>query len=199
MRITLVLENLPNYNKKLYDIDVPSVCNLKKNTKGKPMLDVFHKVVTYLINLGIPIKNIIGFSDNNFQYHVDDIKGYKNVVNKGLILEMPAAIKADKAILAHCLKHEEAVIISQDLMREYYKYLPSKNWIVKRRICVVIVYDDIYLIPMIDSMKIIENEITSKSTTLPIEEKNDEKYTRTTLDVLIDIEKSEKKAKLNYY
>ena len=163
------------------------------------MLDVFHKVVTYLINLGVPKKNIIGFSDNNFQYHVDDIKGYRNVIRKGLVLEMPAAIKADKAILAHCLQHEEAVLVSQDLMREYYKYLPSKEWIVKRRICVVIVYNDIYLIPMLDSMNVIEKEKTSKSKTLPGEEENDEKYTRTTLDVLIDIEKSEKKAKLNFY
>ena len=163
------------------------------------MLDVFHKVVTYLINSGVPPKNIIGFSDNNFQYYIDDIKGYKNVVRKGLVLEMPAAIKADKAILAHCLKHEEAVIISQDLMREYYQYFPSKEWIVKRRICVVIIRNDLYLIPMIDSIKILEDKSTSKSISLSIEEENDEKDARTTLDVLLDIEKSEKKAKLNFY
>lgn len=163
------------------------------------MLDVFHKVVTYLTNSGVPIKNIIGFSDNSFQYHVDDIKGYKSIIRKGLVLEMPAAIKADKAILAHCLKHEEAIIISQDLMREYYQYLPSKEWIVKRRICVVIVNNDLYLIPMIDSMMYLEKKSILKSTSLPIEEENVEKYTRTTLDVLLDIEKSEKKAKLNLY
>ena len=101
---------------------------------------------------------------------------------------MPAGIKSDKALIAYCLNHLDAVIISQDLFREYYKYMPNHKWIVERRICVVTFNDDFYLIPMVDS--IAEDTIPKKV------EKHNNKYSkrtkiiseRTTMEVLRDIE-----------
>lgn len=197
--MTISLELIPNYLDKKYTIDVSSICNIKKDSSGKAILEVFDNTLHYLQALGVKSSEILSFSDASFKYHVNNIEKYKEYVNCGKIIEMPAGIKADKAIIAYCLNHADAVIISQDLFREYYKFMPNHTWIVERRICVVIVNNDIYLIPMIDSMKILEKKSISKSISLPIDEENEEKYTRTTLDVLLSIEKSEKEAKLNFY
>ena len=197
--MTISLELIPNYLDKKYTIDVSSICNIKKDCSGRAILEVFDNTLYYLQALGVKISDIISFSDASFKYHVNNIEKYKEYVKCEKIIEMPAGIKADKAIVSYCLNHSDAVIISQDLFREYYKYMPNQKWIVERRICVVLVNNDLYLIPMIDSINKLKKKSTSKSNSLPIEEEKDEDYARTTLDVLLDIEKSEKKAKLNFY
>ena len=186
---------MPEFKEKIYNIDVANVCNLRRNSNGKPMIKIFDSIVKYLKNHGIPQNRIIGFSDCNFQYHVDNIVRYSNLIRSGEIIEMPAGIKADKAILAYCLKHEKGVILSQDLFREYYKYLPSNKWILEKRICVVMVKNELFLIPMVDKFNErskLEKEI-SKGINCKIPEfmKEEEQIKdRTTLDVLTDIQKS---------
>lgn len=197
---------MPEFKKKIYGIDVPSVCNLKRNSNGKPMIKIFDRTVENLNNLGIPQTRIIGFSDCNFQYYVDNIKHYKNLIRSGLIIEMPAGIKADKAIIAYCLKHEDAVYISQDLFREYYKYLPYNEWILERRICLVLVNDELFLIPMADEVNkkpIKEKEYpkgyTLKSLEFKKKKKPNKDTYRTTIDVLQNIEETQKDSKWDLF
>jgi len=177
---------------------------LKRNSSRKPTIEIFDKVVQYLENLGVPRENIIGFSDLSFQYYVDNLKQYKRHIRDEVIIEMPAGIKADKAILAHCLKHENAVFISQDLMREYYIYLPYRSWIVKRRICVVLVGSEIHLIPMLDE-KISQKSFKKrgeKNQRIKLKEDNlgnVKKISLSTLDILKIIEDSNKESEFELY
>ena len=182
------MEYLPNYRNKEYAVDVASICNLKRNAYGKPMLIVFKMVVKYLSERGVKTESIIGFSDSNFKYYVDDKEGYNLYLKHNTIIEMPAAIKADKAIIAYCLKHDNAVFISQDLMREYYVYLPYDKWIVERRICALVIGDEIYLIPMLE--KVPED---------PAQEPDVAAGERGTLDVLKEIESSNKDSKWDLF
>ena len=153
------------------------------------MLKVFEMAGEYLIERGVKEESIIGFSDSNFKYYVDDKENYKLYLKQKTIIEMPAAIKADKAIIAYCLKHDDAVFISQDLMREYYIYLPYDEWIVERRICALVIGDEIYLIPMLE--KIPEDAAQAPAAATAGE--------RGTLDVLKDIERSNKDSKWDLF
>ena len=197
---------MPEFKKKIYSIDVANVCNLKRNSNGKPMIEIFDRIVKNLRNHGIPQNRIIGFSDCSFQYHVDKIGHYKNLIRSGLIIEMPAGIKADKAIIAYCLKHEDTVILSQDLFREYYKYLPSNEWILEKRICVVLVNDDLFLIPMVDEINEtskLEKEniggINHKSFECKKKKDQNKDTYRTTLDVLNEIKRTKLESEWDLY
>ena len=152
------------------------------------MIEVFIMIKEYLLTLAIAQENILGFSDSSFWYAVDDKSKYSQLMEQGLIIQMPAAIKADKAIIAYCLKHDNAVFISQDLMREYYVYLPYDKWIVERRICALIIGDEIYLIPMLE--KVPEESVQGQNA--PDNE-------RETLDVLKDIESSDEDSEWNLF
>lgn len=150
--ITILLEFFPEFRDKIYVIDVPSICNEKRNSDGKPMIEVFDKVISNLKSLGFQLSEIIGFSDSSFKYYVNNKEKYFQYIKQKLIIEMPGGIKADKGILAFCLKHDNALFISQDLMREYYKYLPNNEWILERRITILLVDEEIYLIPMLNNL-----------------------------------------------
>ena len=196
MKITLSLKNLPNFSNQEYILDVPSICSIQCDESGKPMLLIFKKVIQHLQDLGIHKKNIISFSDASFKYYIDDNEGYLRYVKQEIIIEMPAGIKADKAIIAYCLNHEKTVILTQDLYREYYKYLPDNDWIVERRVCVVIVNEEIYMIPMLDELT------TRKSNKRKKGELDQKKYEETsvdTLNVLNIIETSDKDLEFDLY
>ncbi len=60
---------------------------------------------------------------------------------------MPAGIKGDVGIITYCIKHPNSRVISNDLFREYYPYLPV-NWIIHKRITVLLVKGEFFLIPM---------------------------------------------------
>lgn len=187
------LEFYPDFRSKIYVIDVSSVCNEKRNSKGEPMLEVFEKVVLYLQDFGVQLSEIIGFSDSSFRYHVDNKKKYFEYIGQMLIKEMPGGIKADKAILAYCLKHDNALLVSQDLMREYYKYLPNRGWILDRRIAILIVDEEIYLIPMYDDINSQKPENTKNKKV------NRKKSEVSTLDVLQIIEDTRKDLEFDFY
>ena len=162
----------------MYTIDVASVCNEKRNSKGEPMIEVFDKIIQYLQSFSVQLTEIIGFSDSSFKYYVDNKEKYFQYIKQKLIIEMPGGIKADKGILAYCLKHDNALFISQDLMREYYKYLPYNGWILERRITILLVEEEIYLIPMLNDL--IQNS------------QKKEELNKSTLDVIKIIESSDK-------
>ena len=180
----------------LYAIDVASVCNEKRNFKGEPMLEVFEKIIRYLKNLGVQLSDIKGFSDSSFRYHVDDKKKYFQYIDQKIIKEMPGGIKADKGILVYCLKHDKSLLISQDLMREYYKYLPYQDWILKKRISILLVDDDIYLIPMLDE------DLAHEPHKVKIKKDNQlksEVHLNNTLNVLKSIKDSNSQLKFDLY
>ena len=152
------------------------------------MLDVFDKARNYLKSHGVPESHIITFSDASFKYYVDNSKKYFNYIEKGLIIEMPAGIKADKGILAYCLEHEDAVFVSHGLMREYYPFLPYDKWIVERRICLLLIQDEVFFIPML-------GEIPEKF----IQDSMELIQKRTTLDILEEIENSNKDSEWNLF
>lgn len=177
----------------MYIIDIASVCNEKRNSKGEPMLEIFDKIVKYLRRFGVQSSEIKGFSDSSFKYYVDDKERYSQYIDEKIIIEMPGGIKADKGILAYCLNHDNALLISQDLMREYYKFLPYKSWILEKRIAIIIVDDEIYLIPMLD------NEIDQKSKSEKINQKESKASSINTLDVLKIIEESDDDLEFDLY
>ena len=178
----------PGFINKKYAVDLPSVCNQKNNDKGQPMLEVFDKANNYLKSHGVPESHIVTFSDASFKYCIDDSEKYFNYIEIGLIIEMPAGIKADKGILAYCLEHEDAVFISNDLMREYYSFLPYDKWIVERRICLILVQEEVFLIPMLE-------EIPEK----PFQDSFDTNKKRTTLDILDEIENSNDDSEWSFF
>lgn len=197
--MTISLESVPDYLDKKYVIDVSNICNIKKDSSRKAILEVFDDTLHYLQSLGVKSSKIISFSDASFRYHVNNIEKYKEYVKCEKIIEIPAGIKSKKVIIAYCLKHLDAVIISQDLFREYYKYLPNPQWIVEKRICVITFNDDFYLIPMVDS---IAEDIIPKKV-----EKHNKEYSkrtnviseRTTMDVLRDIEDTDNSSGWNLF
>ncbi|GAH53648.1 unnamed protein product, partial [marine sediment metagenome] len=151
------------------------------------------KVVLYLQDFGVQLSEIIGFSDSSFRYHIDNKKKYFEYIGQMLIKEMPGGIKADKAILAYCLKHDNALLVSQDLMREYYKYLPNRGWILDRRVAILIVDDEIYLIPMYDDINSQKPENTKNKKV------NRKKSEVSNLDVLQIIEDTDKDLEFDFY
>jgi len=191
-----LLEFVPRFKEKLYVIDVASVCNEKRNSRGEPMLEIFEKIVEYLQHFGIQLTEIKSFSDSSFRYHVDDKEKYFQYIDQKFIKEMPGGIKADKGILAYCLKHDNTLIISQDLMREYYPYLPYRGWILEKRIAIVVVDDEIYLIPMLD--EIIPHKSNKRKRGKKDLKKNEE-HSVDTLNVLKIIETSDKDLELDLY
>ena len=160
------------------------------------MIEIFEWILDYLVNLSVQLSEIKGFSDSSFRYHVDDKDKYQQYINKKIIIEMPGGIKADKLILAYCIKHEKALLISQDLMREYYKYFPYKDWILEKRVALTILDNEIFLTPMLDEKIEKRYKNGNKKFTL---NKNSNQNSITTLDVVKIIEESGKNSEFELY
>ena len=124
-------------------------------------MEVFGKIVEALKSLKIEPKNIIGFVDASFKYKLKDLLMYQKYIEQGLILMTPAGVKADKYILSFCIKHPNSLMITNDLMREYDSSLPSYKWIKEKRVTVLIVRDELFLIPMLDYYQEKESDISS--------------------------------------
>ena len=154
-------------------------------------------IIKYLHNLGVELSKIKGFSDSCLKYHIDDREKYFQYINQKIIKEMPGGIKADKGILAYCLKHDNALLVSQDLMREFYRYLPYKRWILEKRISIILVDDELYLIPMFDGN--FDHEIRKVKKNDKIKQKKLEDCSKNTLDVLQIIEDSDKDSVFDLY
>ena len=142
------LEDNPNFKSFQYVIDVPNICGLDTDSNGKPIINVFKKLLIYFGELGISEDKIISYADSSFYYVVNDRIEYKNLIRAKKIINVPAGIKSDIAIISFCLKNTDARIISNDLFREYYSSLP-RNWILNKRIVILMVKEEFYLIPML--------------------------------------------------
>lgn len=151
MKITIyfTLQKYPNYEKLEYVLDVPNICGLETNFNSKPKISNFTKLIGYLKKLNICEEKIISYTDSNLYYKIDLPREYSSLVKDKKIIPVPAGIKGDVAIISYCLRNPNSLIISNDLFREYYQYLPI-NWIINKGVTVLLVKGEFYLIPMSD-------------------------------------------------
>lgn len=141
------LKYYPNFRNRIYVIDGANICYLKLNEKSEPMLDNLIILIRELLKNGISIKKIYVFCDASLKHQIDDDIMYIKFIMRNLIKETPAGVKADEFILSFCINHENSLIISNDLFRDYYNQIPE-NWICEKRITVMIINKEIYLVPM---------------------------------------------------
>lgn len=152
------LDDYPEFQEKKYLLDGANICGIEKDANSKFKLEVLKMVINELKKRGIREENIIAIADASLKYKIDDTKEYKALKNLGKIIEIPAGIIADKVILAYCIEHKDTLFLSNDLMKEFYPYLPDDKFIFERRITIVKIKDEIFLIPM----KRFENEQKDK-------------------------------------
>lgn len=144
----LKLDFYPHFEDKQYVIDGANICGISKDAKGRFQFNNLKLTVRELIKRGINEEKIIIIADASLRHKIDDVDKYNALILQKKIYESPAGIAADNVILAYCLEHEDALFISNDLMKEYYPYLPNSKWFVEKRITVVKIKDEIYLLPM---------------------------------------------------
>jgi len=154
----LKLDDYPEFREKEYVLDAINICGIEKDANGKFELESLKKVIKVLKKRGIREENIIVIADASLRSKVDDLEKYIILIEQKKIIETPAGIKADELILIYCIDHENALFLSNNLMKEFYPYLPDDKFIFERRITIVKIKDEIFLIPM----KRFENEQKDK-------------------------------------
>ncbi len=167
-------------------IDVNNVVyhRLKKNKK--PVLNDLILMLNYIMNVhGFKKENIDCICDPGLKFHIDKPVEFEALIKDGVIKETPKV--ADEFILSFALKHEFCFIISNDKFREYIDQLPSKKWIIERRVSFMFIGEEVCLSPNVDYDKI---------DVLPLNDKPNKKTKEfeteiTTLEVLKNIEKTE--------
>jgi len=88
------------------------------------------------------INNYITLCDRSLNYTIDDKKTYRELVDKGKIVETPGGTEADHFILKYAKKND-SFIISNDLFREFESIF-GKHWIREKRISFKIINDTLY-------------------------------------------------------
>jgi hypothetical protein len=146
----LSLENYPNYKEMEYIIDGTNVCWYKTNQFYRPVLRNLILLIRELISKEIKKCEIKIFCDASLRHTIDEPKKYEASLEKRLIIETPAGIQADNFILNYCFKHENTLIISNDLFKKYYTQLPDPKWILRKRVSFCIVNNEIFLVPMLN-------------------------------------------------
>lgn len=106
-------------------------------------------VIYKLIEFGVAKEKILVLCDASLRYSIDNLKDYNTLIRLGFIKETPAGVQADEFILSYCIEHDNSLIISNDLFRDFYSQFPSKNWILKKRITVMKIKKEILIIPML--------------------------------------------------
>jgi len=142
------LDYYPKFGEKIYILDAANICGIEKGDKNKFKLRILKMVINELIKKGVNEEKIIIIADANPRYKIDDLEEYLILVKQKKIIESPARILADEIILAYCINHNNALFLSNDLMKEFYPYLPDDKFIIERRITIVKIKNEIFLIPM---------------------------------------------------
>ena len=177
MSSVVSLQHYPNFQDKKYAIDVSNACYLQKDAKHKPKIEVFERIVEHLEELGVAPESIVGFSDSNFKYKVNNPYKYRTLVKRNAIVETPAGIKADQCMISFALRDEDVLLVTNDLLRDYYSSLPRTDWIAEKRITVTMITGLIFLTPML------KESISRRG-------ERDSSRNITTLDVLETIKRS---------
>ena len=164
-------------------IDGSNVAYSRFNQFKKPILSDILLVFNHQIEeLGFKKEKIYCICDPSLKYNTDKPNEYEALLRERLIIEAPKV--ADEFILSFALKHEFCFIISNDRFRKYLEQLPSKQWLIERRISFMIINSQVCLSPNIDYEKSLTNENFFLN---KIKQSNE----TTTLDILTRIDKSE--------
>ena len=142
----------PNFKDKLFVIDGANVCWHDKNKKKRPQINNLKLLIDELKITGVEKQNLTIFCDASLRHTIDNQREYFRLLREKIIWETPAGVKADEFILKFCIKHENALIISNDLFKRYLRQLPSRNWLKKKRIGYIIIRNEILLIPMLNNV-----------------------------------------------
>ncbi len=167
-------------------IDCNNVVYNRIKRNRKPVLNDLILMLNYLINVqGFKKENIDCICDPGLRFHIDKPVEFEALIKDGVIKEAPKI--ADEFILSFALKHEFCFIISNDKFREYIDQLPSKQWIIERRVSFMFIGEEVCLSPNVDYDKI---------DVLPLNDKINKEIKEfetkiTTLEVLKNIEKTE--------
>lgn len=172
--------NLKEYN--VY-IDGSNVAYSRFNQFKKPILSDILLVFNHLIEeLGFKKEKIYCICDPSLKYNIDKLNEYEALLRERLIIESPKI--ADEFILSFTLKHDFCFIISNDKFRNYLDQLPSKQWLIERRISFMIINNEVCLSPTSDYEKFLTKENFYLK-------KIEQSFETTTLDILNRIDESE--------
>lgn len=151
----LKLENIPNYEKYHFLIDLSNICYCIKSLEGKPMLENYFKVKNYLIEkLNIPKENLHAICDANLIYKIDQHGDLKTMIRSGEVQSSPSGRRADDFILNAALQYDFCFIISNDTLKIYLSELPDEYWLRDRKISLMIIDDKVCLSPDIDNTRV---------------------------------------------
>ena len=186
MCIESCFERFPYLREFNIYIDVNNVAYNRFKRNRKPVLNDLILMLNYLINVqGFKKENIDCICDPGLRFHIDKPVEFEALIKDGVIKEAPKI--ADEFILSFALKHEFCFIVSNDKFREYIDQLPSKQWIIERRVSFMFIGDDVCLSPNVDYDKIDVLPLSDK-----INKEIEEFETKiTTLEVLKNIEETE--------
>lgn len=166
---------IPDLKELKFIIDTSNVCCINQ---GIPLLHNFILVYEYLIKeLRVKAENIYCICDPNLQFIIDDVKKFNKLTRSGTIFIAPKS--ADEFILLLAQKFNFCFIISNDKYRQYYDQLPDKQWLKQRKVSIMIIKNQVCLSPDIEY----DNLDNLRC--------DDRKETRTTLDVIHDIENND--------
>lgn len=146
------MELNPHFEEKIFVIDGANVCWHKTDKRKKPKLSNLKIIMTELRRMGIKEENILIFCDLSLRYDIDNRTGYYSWLKKRILQETPGGMKADEFILSYCLKHDKALIISNDHYKEYLDQFSDIDWVKKRRIAFMILENDVIFVPVLEKL-----------------------------------------------
>ena len=142
----LKIEFFPQYKEKIYVIDGSNILGIDHNHKF--ILNNLIMVRNELLAKGVKEENILIVCDASTRHIIDKPHEYNNMVRDKSIYESPAGIQSDQVILQYCLEHDNALLLTNDLLRDFYDELPDKKWIANKRVAVMKINEEIYFLPM---------------------------------------------------
>ena len=118
---------------KIALIDFLNVAYHKK-INGKASLKNFH-VVRKKIRALSPKTKVLGIADPSAPYSIDERKGYKQLVDKGIVIQVGPGEEADYYMIKFAENKKNCYIFTNDAFRDYEVSEELKNRIIP--ICII--------------------------------------------------------------
>jgi hypothetical protein len=136
------------YNEKTYVIDGANVCWIRKDKNNMPTLTKPKHLPQKLHQLEVGKEKIISIFDVNLKYQIAMRNDFEALLyHNDNFKQALGRVRADDIILGYYLRNQNALIISNDMVRGYYNQIPSQKWLMKRRIAVSVILGEIILNP----------------------------------------------------
>ncbi len=114
---------------KIMVVDITNILNLDKNEQQMLKVKNIIKLDRAIFSLGYTPTMI---ADASMRHHMDDKNLYEELIDDGIVLQAPAATKADEYIL-EVAKAENCKFLSNDMYEEYWNEF-GKDWIFENRL-----------------------------------------------------------------